>query len=152
MKRLLAATWLCAAAFVARADAIQDLGWMSGSWIEHKGDAGTEEHWLDARGGVMLGMSRAVRGEKMVSFEHLRIESRDGKLVYLSSPSGRPWSEFAAVEQAPTKIVFEDPAREFPRRILYWRDGEALVARIEGTINGQPRAREWRYERAHSPL
>ena len=61
-------------------------------------------------------------------------------------------SEFIAVEQAPAKIVFEDPAREFPRRILYWRDGEALVARVEGTIDGQARAREWRYERARSPL
>jgi len=48
--------------------------------------------------------------------------------------------------------VFEDPGRDFPRRILYWRDGDALMARIEGTINGQARAREGRFERVRSPL
>jgi hypothetical protein len=32
------------------------------------------------------------------------------------------------------------------RRILYWREGEALLARIEGEVSGQPRSREWRFE------
>jgi hypothetical protein len=71
---------------------------------------------------------------------------KDGKPVYLSSPGGRPATEFRTAEQSATRIVFEDPGREFPRRILYWRDGNALMARIEGTIGGQPRSREWRFE------
>jgi len=62
-------------------------------------------------------------------------------------PNARPATEFQTAEQGPTRIVFEDPGREFPRRVMYWRDGEALLARIEGTINGQPRSKEWRFER-----
>jgi len=31
--------------------------------------------------------------------------------------------------------------------VLYWRDGDSLMARIEGAINGQPRWRQWRYDR-----
>jgi len=31
--------------------------------------------------------------------------------------------------------------------VMYWRDGESLMARIEGAINGQPRSRQWRYDR-----
>jgi hypothetical protein len=37
--------------------------------------------------------------------------------------------------------------QRFPRRIVYRRDSAALIARIEGTVNGQPRAREWVFRR-----
>ena len=32
--------------------------------------------------------------------------------------------------------------------VLHWRDGEHLVARIEGTIKGKARSEEWRFGRA----
>jgi len=95
----------------------------------------------------MMAMNRTVKDGKAVEFEMLRIVMKDGKPVYLSMPNARPATEFQAAEQGPTRIVFEDPGREFPRRIHYWRDGEALMARIEGAINGQPRSKEWRFER-----
>jgi len=135
------------AAMGARGEGLDDLSWMAGDWMEKKGATATEEHWLPPSGGLMIAVNRTVSEGKPTTFELLRIEMRDGKPSYLSSPGGRPAVEFRTVEQSAQRIVFEDPAREFPRRILYWRDGEALMARIEGTINGQPRAREWRFER-----
>ena len=134
-------------ALAARAEGLDDLGWMAGSWIEHKGTTDTEEHWLPPKGGLMMAMNRTVKDGKAVEFEMLRIVMKEGKPVYLSMPNARPATEFQAAEQGATRIVFEDPGREFPRRILYWRDGEALMARIEGTIRGEPRAKEWRFER-----
>jgi hypothetical protein len=144
---MIAACALIAAAG-ARAEGLQDLAWMAGSWMERKGATDTEEHWLAPKGGLMTAMNRTVADGKATAFEFLRIELRDGKPVYLSMPNGRPAVAFASVEQAPTRIVFEDAGRDFPRRILYWRDGDALMARIEGTINGEPRSRQWRFERA----
>ena len=44
--------------------------------------------------------------------------------------------------------MFENAAHDFPQRVLYWRDGEALVARIEGTIAGKEKSEEWRFSRA----
>jgi hypothetical protein len=146
MKRCFAA--LCMfMAFTAAAEGLDDLGWMAGSWMERKESTDTEEHWIAAKGGMMMAVNRTVKDGRASDFEFLRIELRDGKPVYLSMPRGRPATEFRTAEQAPTRIVFEDPAREFPRRIAYWRDGEALMARIEGTFNGEPRARQWRFER-----
>ena len=142
--------WIAAmffAACAARGEGLDDLAWMAGSWMERKGAVETEEHWLAPKGGLMMAMNRTVKDGKAVEFEMLRVVMRDGKPVYLSMPNARPAVEFVSVEQAPTRIVFEDAGRDFPRRILYWRDGEALMARIEGTINGQPRAKEWRFER-----
>jgi len=96
---------------------------------------------------MLVAMNRTASSGKRTTFEFLRIELADGKPVYLTSPGGRPAVEFKSVEQSATWIVFENPAHDFPRRILYWRDGEALMARIEGTIQGQARSRQWRFER-----
>ena len=41
--------------------------------------------------------------------------------------------------------MFENAAHDFPQRVLYWREGEFLKARIEGTLKGKERAQEWRF-------
>jgi uncharacterized protein DUF6265 len=134
-------------AFPAAAGGLDDLAWMAGSWMERKDGTDTEEHWLPAKGGMLIAVNRTVNPGEPSTFEFLRIVLADGKPAYLTSPGGRPAEEFKSVEQSATRIVFENPAIEFPRRILYWRDGDALMARIEGTIKGETRWRQWRFER-----
>jgi hypothetical protein len=56
---------------------------------------------------------------------------------------GRPPPTSDRVAQGPACIVFENPEHTFPRRILYWRDGATLHARIEGTRQGKPAAKDW---------
>lgn len=126
---------------------LEDLSWMAGSWIERKAGVETEEHWLPPKAGLMLATNRMVASGKRPFFEFLRIEARDGKPVFLAMPAGRPATEFPMAEHGPQRIVFENPANEFPRRILYWREGEALLGRIEGTRRGQPASEQWRFER-----
>jgi hypothetical protein len=135
------------AALAANAQGIDDLAWMAGTWMQRKGGTDTEEQWLAPKGGLMLGVGRTVRDGKAVEFEMLRIEARDGKPVYLAMPQGRPATQFRTVEQSAAKVVFERDGDDFPKRVMYWRDGEALMARIEWTLKGQARSREWRYER-----
>lgn len=55
--------------------------------------------------------------------------------------------EFKLKEAGEKRVVFENAAHDFPQRILYWREGDDLVARIEGTMRGQPRQQEWRFSR-----
>jgi hypothetical protein len=145
--RLAAAMVLAAGASSATAQELADLSWMAGAWMERKDGVDTEEHWLSPKGGMLVAMNRTVRANGRTSFELLRIEMRDGKPVYLAQPGGRPATEFKTAEYAAQKIVFENPEKEFPRRISYWRDGEALIARTEGRIRGEPVAEQWRFER-----
>ena len=51
-------------------------------------------------------------------------------------------------EMGERRVVFENPMHDFPQRILYWRDGDQLVARIEGTVRNAPKHEEWRFDRA----
>ncbi len=149
--RRLAALALSALAFAASpaasAQDLADLAWLAGSWTERKVGSNTEEHWLTPSGGLMVGMNRAVRDGAKTSFEFLRIEMREGKPAYLASPGGREATVFPMAQAGPERIVFENPAKEFPRRITYWREGELLFARTEGRVRGEEKTEQWRFER-----
>ena len=45
----------------------------------------------------------------------------------------------------PQRAVFANPEHDFPARIVYWREGDELLARIEGTLRDKPAAVEWRF-------
>lgn len=127
---------------------VDALAWMAGSWAGRDGRFDHEEHWTAPRGGTMVGMHRTIGTGRTVEFEFFRIEERDGALVYLSQPGGRsPATPFTARTVERERVVFENPAHDFPQRILYWKDGDALRARIEGTLDGRSRSQEWRWTR-----
>jgi hypothetical protein len=119
------------------------LSWMAGSWGGTQGPAEMEEHWTTAKGGSMIGMHRDVVKGRTISFEFLRIEEQDGRLVYLASPNGQPATPFRLVEAGPARAVFANPKHDFPQRIIYWKDGADLRARIEGPQGGKTVGEEW---------
>ena len=45
------------------------------------------------------------------------------------------------------EAVFENPAHDFPQRVIYKRDGDKLNARIEGTKDGKTRGIDFPYTR-----
>jgi len=102
---------------------------------------------LTASGGMMLGMHRDVKSGAKTEFEFLRIEQQDGKLVYQAMPFGHPPTPFPMKTMAATRVVFENPQHDFPQRIIYWRKGEQLCARVEGTIGGKQESEEWCWTR-----
>ncbi len=125
------------------------LSFMVGSWRQTSDKTEIEEHWLPAKGDVMLGLGRTVRSNgKPANFEFLRIAPTKTGMSYFASPQGRPATEFPLIELAKDKAVFENSHHDFPQRISYWRDGERLKARIEGTIKGQKQSEEWTWEKA----
>jgi hypothetical protein len=129
----------------AGVEPIAALAWMAGSWSGQVRGVDMEEHWTAPRGGTMVGMHRDVRGGATVAFEYLRIETRDGKLVYLASPGGAPPTAFAAIEVENHRVVFENPTHDFPQRVIYWRERTSLHARIEGRQGGTMVSEEWQW-------
>jgi hypothetical protein len=144
-------TWAAALALSvmpAHAAGLDELAWMTGAWSETKGDTVTQEQWLDGSGGLMLGAGKTVKAGKVTTFELMRIEPQPTRFRISPTRAGSPpGPSFAPSSVPPGKIVFENKEHDFPQRVVYWRDGESLMARIEGSINGQPRSRQWRYDR-----
>jgi hypothetical protein len=129
--------------------AIDALSWLAGSWSGESGGILMEEHWTAPKGNSMVGMHRDVGKGRTMLFEFLRIEQKGDQIVYLSMPNGRsPATAFPLKELSGTRVVFENPAHDFPQRIIYWKDGNDLRARIEGTMDGKPGSEEWRWSPA----
>jgi hypothetical protein len=133
-------------------DAVQRLTWLAGCWRGGGGATIVEEQWMQPRAGVMLGMSRTTRQDSVVEFEQLRIYTREGRAIYAASPSGQASAEFEARTTTDSAVTFENPAHDFPQRIIYRRRGtESLVARIEGTRGGRVKGVEFPYRRTSCP-
>jgi hypothetical protein len=114
---------------------IADLSWISGDWQTASGGrAQIEEHWTNVAGGSMMGMSRTVAGEKTVEFEYLRIEQRADGVYYVAHPKARcPGTDFKLTKASGTEAVFENPQHDFPKRIIYRKNGDdSLTASIDG--------------------
>ena len=120
---------------------------MAGSWtgVDRRGVA-MEEHWTAPKGNSMIGIHRDAGKGRTLLFEFLRIEQQGDQIVYLSMPNGRsPATPFPLKEVSGTRVVFENPTHDFPQRIIYWKEGNDLRARIEGTLNGKAGSDEWRW-------
>src|SRR5438045_3905853 len=76
----------------------QPLSWIAGCWRQTSGNGSrvVDEQWMSLRGGVMLGMSRTVRGDSLLELEFLQILERSGRLVYHAQPSGQRPADFEA--------------------------------------------------------
>ncbi len=138
---------------------VDDLAWISGSWISESSTGVSEEHWTKPRAGSMIGINREITKspaaaeaqgkERTTFFEFLRIEDSPQGLVYLASPKGRsPATPFTVsmMVSEPPRVTFSNPEHDFPQRIMYWREGENLHARIEGTQDGKDHAEEWTWQ------
>jgi len=115
---------------------------MTGSWKT----TGVEEHWTSADGGVMLGVGREIRNGK-TSFEFMRIEKQNDTLVYQAMPNGTAPTPFTLKSMTKDRVVFENFQHDFPQRVIYWRKGAKLCARVEGMIQGKSEGDEWCWER-----
>jgi hypothetical protein len=49
------------------------------------------------------------------------------------------------------RAVFENPAQDFPRRLTYWREGNVLRARAEGSERGRPVTVDYRWTLRREP-
>ena len=79
----------------------------------------------------MLAVSRTLKGDRMVAFEFLRIVERDGTLIYIAQPNGRPPTEFTLTAITPDSVTFENPMHDFPKMIRYTKRADgALEARV----------------------
>ena len=111
---------------------LQRMGWLAGTWQRTDLPAGRSgyERWTRDRAGLS-GVGLARQGAATTFEERLRIEARDGEVVYIAEVAHNP----APVVFRLTRIddegfVFENPAHDFPKVITYRREGDRLRVRV----------------------
>lgn len=137
-----------AAQTAATSQDVSRAAWLSGCWELRAGGRTTQEQWMLPAGGAMLGMSRTIVRDTVREWEHLFLGPTAGGIAYVARPSRQAETVFPAVQLTDSLLVFENPAHDFPQRILYrLRGNDSVIARIEGMRGGQLRGVDFPYRR-----
>lgn len=139
-----------AAAQTARVD---QFAWLAGCWSFETPDGRYEEQWSKPTGNNIIGTSRRVADGFTREFEFLRIvTSGGGGFDYIALPQGEGETRFNMLSMQGGKVIFENPAHDFPTRIIYeFVPPDALHARIEGNSDGRPLAQNFPMQRRSCP-
>lgn len=142
---LLSLAFLATASIASAEIPLTPPDWMSGYWLACENGTRIAENWFGAGSGTLLG-ANLTQGDQ-TSFEFLRVTANGrGGISYYSMPNGAPVTEFLMKSNEKQRVVFEDPAHDFPQRIIYQRDGDRLRARIEGEVDGRLESQEWAFD------
>lgn len=112
---------------------IPDLGWLAGTWCtEPKNGAVTCENWTRMDKGVMRGTGTTRKGGQTVTNETMTITANESGVIFHAEPANQPPGDFRAVkfDAAARSVTFEERSHDYPQRVRYWREGEALLAEI----------------------
>ena len=130
---------------------IQSLTWLSGCWemnLPGKNMSSTEQ-WMKPAGGMMMGAGRTIKNGRILDYEFLRIVEEADGVFYIAKPTGnKEETKFKLVRSSAWEVTFENPAHDFPQRVIYKLTGDKLDARIEGTKDGKTRGVAFPYTRA----
>jgi len=135
---------LASSAPLAQENRVASLGWMAGNWMQDSAKERVMEAWLGPGNGTMVAVNLTTMAGGRKTFEFLRISDTAESMSYFASPGGRPPVEFRLKESGDKRVVFENLGHDYPQRIIYWREGELLAARVEGRMRGEVRAEEWK--------
>jgi hypothetical protein len=106
--------------------------WLSGHWCSQSEGRLIEEYWLPPEGNLALGVGRTVKAGKTVTFEFMRIETREGATNYLALHDGEPAVAFRLTDSGADWARFENAQHDFPKRVEYRRTSSGLHAEIAG--------------------
>ena len=140
-------TALLAAALIQTTPVSPDVSWMAGYWLDCSNDREASETWSDPRAGLSVGHAVTLENGR-AAFEVSHIGPTPQGFAYVAQPGGVPPTVFVLTESGPARAVFANAENDFPTRVIYERDGDALKARIEGEIGGQARSMEWNFKAA----
>jgi uncharacterized protein DUF6265 len=121
---------------------LEVLAWLRGCWEGKVARREFNEQWQSARGGMMLGSSQMVVGQRTQDYTYMRLETRSDGLYYVAVPSGKKELAFKLTgiedDKGVKVFTFTSSADEFPQRIVYRRNEQgSMFAQVAGKIGGQ---------------
>lgn len=136
-----------AAQDTARPSSLHGLAFMSGCWQGRTASGSIiEERYTTPSNNLLLGTTRYLRDGNTRSFEFTLIGEASGSSQLIPHPGGKASVTFKEAERSDGRVVWENPAHDYPQRIIYHRfAADSLSARIELTDGGK--ANEYRMGR-----
>jgi len=129
---------------------LESFNWILGFWELNSPEGTVTESWIKTSDSTYSGIGKYIDSAgNVLSSEEIQIVLRDDKLLYIPVVSNQNDGEpvvFTEVSFSDTLIVFENKEHDFPQRITYHKQpGNALLAFIEGDINGENQRIDYPY-------
>lgn len=137
---LLLLTGIASPSMFAEEAAPHRLDWLSGCW--QSVDGTTREVWSASEDGYYFGYSVVSKDGHAMFFEQMRIDPAPMP-IFNAYPGGRGPSAFPAEDLADQSVTFANPEHDFPQKIRYWREDDALKALISRMDDTSPGAFEF---------
>jgi Domain of unknown function (DUF6265) len=123
---------------------LNDVAWISGCWKARpdEGRFNNVEQWSKPFGNAMLGTGMELKGGKLVSWEHMKIEAAaDGKIILVIKPHNQKEAAFTLTSTKPDTLSFENPQNDFPQKVSYRKEKDgAMEIRVDGKVKDVQKA------------
>ncbi len=144
----------CATSPEVAPTAAEQLPWLVGAWNTVESDTTTEERWVAAPDGSLLGTGRVVVRGAIIGFsETLHIGRSSGGLTLTTWVGGQDPVMFQADGITADTATFRNDTHDFPTAITYHRTSEGeLEAKATGkNPDGSPREEMWTLQAGTAP-
>lgn len=134
---ILAAVSICqyAAAQAVTARNFNKLKWLAGTWNRTNAKAGRleKESWSLASATELNGSGFMIRGNDTLVVEKLKILVKDNSIFYAADVKGNNGIVYFKLTSLDSNgFSCENPEHDFPKKIVYLRQGRQLKATISG--------------------
>lgn len=132
---------------------LEQLNWVLGTWVMETPDGTFTEYWERTNDSIYAGhgMLVSAKGDTLFS-ERIKVEQSGDTVYYkpvISRQNDGKETVFTEKLLADNEVIFENPAHDFPQRIIYKKPTDStLYARIEGRQDGRDRSEEYQYRKA----
>jgi len=132
-------------------DVLESMTWLTGTWECEIWGGTFHSNYGTPAGGVLLSASKLLVKEQAVFFEFELFRVQEGTLVMVPHPEGEAQDPFEMTEfdLEARKVVFENPANDYPSRITYHGESdERLVITLDDPHHESERRDVFQFEPA----
>ena len=133
--------WISVSCGAVRAQSCPNLQvaeWLVGEWHGTRGESQILERWQKVSGETFEGMGITRRGTTIVESETLRLVSMEQRVFYVAKVAHNDLPvAFALTQCEGQRLVFENPAHDFPKKLEYQLTGpDTLSVRVSAGARG----------------
>jgi hypothetical protein len=127
---------------------LEKANWFLGNWGSTSPEGELTERWQKVNDSVYKGECYFVVGGKDTVFsEAVDLVEEAGKLTYIVTVPGQNNEKpvpFVMTSGNDTQIIFENPAHDYPNKIVYNKiTNDSILAEISGIQKGKPKSEQF---------
>ena len=130
---------------------LEQAHWLLGKWQNQTDDGILTESWKKLNDSTFYGESYFVIAKDTVFAESIQLAERNEILAYTVTVANQNQAKpvsFILTKINSEKMIFENPAHDFPQKIIYNRIGnDSLVAEISGKSKDKERREIFTFKR-----